>query len=60
MPRKGYKTITITEELYAAHLEIYEKNITYWRRQGITSFSAYISRILSKQLIEDEEHNPLV
>jgi len=59
MPRKGFKTVTITEELYNAHLEKYEKKISYWRRQGITSFSAYISRILVKQMIEDEEHNPL-
>jgi hypothetical protein len=44
MPRKGYKSITVKEEVYDFLMEDYKKQKKEWLiRKGISSFTGYIS-----------------
>ncbi len=50
MPRKGYRTITVREEIYQNLLQRYEENKEQLLRQGITSFSGYVTKFLYDSL----------
>ena len=43
MPRKGYKTITVREELYNELYEEYKKSKSLCLKKGITTFTGYIA-----------------
>ena len=53
MPRKGYRTITVREEIYQNLLQRYEANKEQLLRQGITSFSGYITKFLYDALDQE-------
>ena len=53
MPRKGFKSITIREEVYFSHKKYYEDNKTKFRKMGISSFSGYLTKLLYDSLEEE-------
>ena len=53
MPKLGYKTITITDELYDDLKQKYAKEKSYWAKRGIRSFSAFVAYRLSEMLEAD-------
>lgn len=46
MPRKGFKSITVREEIYTELMRQYEENREELLKQGVTSFSGYVTRFL--------------
>ena len=46
MPRKGFRSITVREEIYAELMRQYEENREELLKQGVTSFSGYVTRFL--------------
>lgn len=46
MPREGFKSITVREEIYAELMRHYEENREELLKQGVTSFSGYVTRFL--------------
>lgn len=46
MPRKGFRSITVREEIYNELMQQYEENKEELLKQGITSFSGYVTRFL--------------
>ena len=53
MPKKGYRIITLRNELYEELLNKYNENKQNLIKQGITSFSGYITKFLY-EAIENE------
>ncbi len=54
MPRKGFKTITVKENVYNYFYEEWLKQKSQLEIKGISSFSAFITYKLN-QLIEKEK-----
>jgi predicted CopG family antitoxin len=46
MPRKGFRSITVREEIYAKLMQQYDEDREELLKQGITSFSGYVTRFL--------------
>ncbi len=46
MPRKGFRSITVREEIYDELMQQYTENREELLKQGITSFSGYVTRFL--------------
>ena len=55
MPRKGYRSITVRDEIYESLMEKYEENREQLLRQGVTSFSGYVTKFLYEALDQREE-----
>ncbi|MCW4050412.1 MAG: hypothetical protein NWE89_11830 [Candidatus Bathyarchaeota archaeon] len=53
MPRKGFRSITVREEIYNELMHQYEANREQLLRQGVTSFSGYVTRFLYEALEQD-------
>jgi hypothetical protein len=58
MPRKGYRSITVPNDVYEFFKNEWLKNKDQLRRRGVRSFSGYVTSRLN-QLMEEEEkkHN---
>ena len=54
MPRKGYRSITVREEIYNELWEKYNSKRDALLRQGITSFSGYVTKFLYEVLEKNE------
>jgi predicted CopG family antitoxin len=54
MPYKGYKSITVRDEIYDKLWNIWEKRKDEYHKQGITSFSGFVTRFLY-ELLEEEK-----
>lgn len=46
MPRKGFRSITVRQEIYDELMQQYEERRVELLKQGITSFSGYVTRFL--------------
>jgi len=57
MPRRGYKTITIREEVYNHLYQQYQRNREKLLKQGVTSFSGFIIKTLYEALERQEENS---
>jgi len=55
MPRKGYRSITVREEIYDALWTQYNIQKDELLRQGITSFSGYVTKFLYESLERKEK-----
>ncbi len=55
MPRKGYRSITIREEIYQHLMKQYEANREQFLRQGITSFSGFVTKFLYEALDQEKQ-----
>jgi predicted CopG family antitoxin len=54
MPRKGYRSITVRDEIYQDLMKRYDENKEQLLRQGITSFSGYVTKFLYDALEKQE------
>ena len=57
MPRKGYKSITVTDKVYDYFKEQYEKSKDKFAVEGVRSFSGYITYRLSQLMEQEEKYN---
>lgn len=59
MPKKGFKSITVSEKvydyLYKEYLKVKDE---YAVKKGIRSFSGYVTYRLFLLMEEEEKHNP--
>jgi len=55
MPRTGYKSITIKDEDFEFFKELWEKQKTELRKQGVTTFSGFVTMKLYEALELDEK-----
>jgi len=55
MPPTGHKSITIREEDYTYFLEKYQEQRESLARQGVRSFSAYLTMMLYKAFEHEEK-----
>jgi hypothetical protein len=63
MPKPGFKSITVSENIYKKFFEVYEKNKKGLELKGVTSFSGYLTSRMEEMMIKDEvfaKHSPLV
>src|SRR5918911_201139 len=54
MPKPGFKSITVSENVYKKFFEVYEKNKKGLELKGITSFSGYLTSMMEEMMIKDE------
>ncbi len=59
MPKDGFKSITVTDEMHAHWFRKYKKEKKQLRMKGITSLSAYITKLLSdyEEKLKETEGN---
>ena len=63
MPKPGFKSITVSENVYKKFFEVYEKNKEGLELKGVTSFSGYLTSRMEEMMIKDEvfaKHSPLM
>ena len=63
MPKPGFKSITVSENVYKKFFEVYEKNKKGLELKGVTSFSGYLTSRMEEMMIKDEvfaKHSPLI
>jgi hypothetical protein len=63
MPKPGYKSITVSENVYKKFFEVYEKNKKGLELKGIMSFSGYLTSRMEEMMIKDEvfaKHSPFI
>ena len=61
MPKPGFKSITVSENVYKKFYESYEKNKKKLELKGITSFSGYMTSLMEETVIRYEtfaKHGP--
>ena len=63
MPKPGYKSITVSENVYKKFFEVYEKNRKGLELKGIMSFSGYLTSRMEEMMIKEElfaKHSPFI
>ena len=63
MPKKGFKSITVSEAVYNRFSSAYDKNKYTLEGKGVRSLSGYITYMLEERMQEDEllaERAPLI
>jgi len=55
MPAKGFKSITIRDEDYDFFKQLWDENKAKLRKQGITSFGGFVTKMLYEALERDEK-----
>jgi hypothetical protein len=61
MPKPGFKSITVSENIYKKFFEVYEKNKKGLELKGIMSFSGYLTSRMEEMMIKDKvfaKHSP--
>lgn len=54
MPPDGFKTVTISEEIFDKIYKKYEKEADTYKEKGIFSFSGYITQLLLEHKHQDD------
>jgi predicted CopG family antitoxin len=54
MPKPGYKSITVSENVYKKFLKVYEKNKKGLEIKGIRSFSGYLTSMMEETMVRYE------
>ena len=54
MPKAGFKSITISEEVYDKFFDVFEKNKPDLMMKGINSFSGYVTYMLEQTMQKDK------
>ena len=49
MPKPGFKSVTLREDVYYHYADLYDKNRKELNLKGIESLSAYITYLLEKK-----------
>jgi hypothetical protein len=63
MPKPGFKSITVSENVYNKFFDIYEKSKKNLELKGITSFSGYLTSLMQEAMIKYEafaKHAPFI
>ena len=63
MPKPGYKSITVSENVYKKFFEVYEQNRKRLELKGISSLSGYVTNRMEEMMIKDEvfaKHSPFI
>jgi hypothetical protein len=56
LPRKGYKSISITQDVYDYFRQEYDKVKKEYAVKGVRSFSGFISKRLAELMEEEKKH----
>ena len=54
MPKPGFKSITVSENVYKKFFNIYEKRRNDLELKGITSFSGYLTSMMEEMMLKHE------
>ena len=54
MPKSGFKSITVSENIYKKFFNIYEKRKNDLELKGITSFSGYLTSMMEEMMLKHE------
>jgi predicted CopG family antitoxin len=54
MPKAGFKSITVSEEVYDKFFDVFEKNKSELTMKGINSFSGYVTYMLEQTMQKDK------
>ncbi len=54
MPKPGFKSITVSENVYNKFFKVYEKRKNDLELKGITSFSGYLTSMMEETMIKQE------
>ncbi len=54
MPKPGFKSITISEQVYEKFYDVYEKNKEKLSMKGVNSFAGYITYMLEDAMLKDK------
>lgn len=54
MPKAGFKSITVSEEVYDKFFDVFEKNKPDLMMKGINSFSGYVTYMLEQTMQKDK------
>ena len=54
MPKAGFKSITISEEVYDKFHDVFEKNKSELAMKGVNSFAGYITYMLEDMMLKDK------
>ena len=54
MPKPGYKSITVSENIYNKFFKVYEKNKKGLELKGISSFSGYLTSMMEEMMLRNE------
>ena len=54
MPKPGFKSITISEQVYEKFYDVYEKNKDKLTMKGVNSFAGYITYMLEDSMLKDK------
>ena len=58
MPERGYKSITVKQDVYDFLMKEYTKQKKEWLvRNGISSFSGYVTFRLNELMQQDKQHS---
>ena len=59
MPKPGFKSITISEQVYEKFYDVYEKNKEKLTMKGVNSFAGYITYMLEDSMLKAQLYNLL-
>ncbi|HEX9845228.1 MAG TPA: hypothetical protein VGA92_02040 [Candidatus Nitrosotenuis sp.] len=54
MPKAGFKSITVSEDVYDKFFDVFEKNKPELMMKGINSFSGYVTYMLEQTMQKDK------
>ena len=54
MPKAGFKSITVSENVYDRFQEVYQKNKSDLAMKGVNSFSGYVTYMLEEMMQKDK------
>ena len=54
MPKPGFNSITISEQVYEKFYDVYEKNKEKLTMKGVNSFAGYITYMLEDSMLKDK------
>jgi hypothetical protein len=63
MPKAGFKSITVSENVYKKFFDVYMRSKKNLELKGITSFSGYLTSMMEEMIIKYEafaKHAPLM
>jgi len=54
MPKAGFKSITISEQVYDKFHDVFQKNKSELSMKGVNSFAGYITYMLEDKMLKDK------
>jgi ribosomal protein S17E len=54
MPKAGFKSITISEQVYDKFHDVFQKNKSDLSMKGVNSFAGYITYMLEDMMLKDK------